>query len=94
VLRQDPFSGQLFVFRGRKANLIKIVFWDGTGLCLFTKRLEHGHRQLLRVQRQRSMPSISRPARLNVRWPEEDVAACCCRLRMQQTLCLLRLIDS
>ena len=42
VLRQDPFSGHLFVFRGRKANLIKVVFWDGTGLCLFTKRLEHG----------------------------------------------------
>jgi transposase len=43
VLRQDPFSGHLFVFRGRtRANLIKIIFWDGTGLCLFTKRLEHG----------------------------------------------------
>ena len=42
VLRQDPFSGHLFLFRGRKANLIKIVFWDGTGLCLFTKRLEQG----------------------------------------------------
>ena len=42
VLRQDPFSGHLFVFRGRKANLIKIVFWDGTGLCLLTKRLEQG----------------------------------------------------
>ena len=42
VLRQDPFTGHLFVFRGRKANLIKIVFWDGTGLCLFTKRLEQG----------------------------------------------------
>ncbi len=42
VLQKDPFSGHLFVFRGRKANLIKIVFWDGTGLCLFTKRLEHG----------------------------------------------------
>lgn len=42
VLRQDPFSGHLFVFRGRRANLIKIVFWDGTGLCLFTKRLENG----------------------------------------------------
>lgn len=40
VLRQDPFSGHLFVFRGRKANLIKIVYWDGTGL--FTKRLEQG----------------------------------------------------
>ena len=37
VLQQDPFSGHLVVFRGRKANLIKIVFWDGTGLCLFTK---------------------------------------------------------
>jgi hypothetical protein len=34
VLRQDPFSGHLFVFRGRsRANLIKIVFWDGSGLC-------------------------------------------------------------
>ena len=42
VLEQDPFSGHLFAFRGRKANLIKIVFWDGTGLCLFTKRLETG----------------------------------------------------
>jgi transposase len=43
VLRQDPFTGHLFVFRGRtRANLIKIVFWDGTGLCLFTMRLEHG----------------------------------------------------
>ncbi len=42
VLKQDPFSGHLFAFRGRKANLIKIVFWDGTGLCLFTKRLEDG----------------------------------------------------
>lgn len=42
VLRQDPFCGHLFVFRGRRANLIKIVFWDGSGLCLFTKRLEHG----------------------------------------------------
>ena len=42
VLRQDPFTGHLFVFRGRKANLLKIVFWNGTGLCLFTKRLEQG----------------------------------------------------
>ena len=43
VLRQDPFSGHRFVFRGRtRANFIKIVFRDGTRLCLFTKRLEHG----------------------------------------------------
>ena len=43
VRKQDPFCGHLFAFRGRKANLVKILFWDGTGLCLFTKRLEHGH---------------------------------------------------
>ncbi len=42
LLVEDPFSGHLFAFRGRKANLIKIVFWDGNGLCLFTKRLERG----------------------------------------------------
>jgi len=38
-----PFTGHLFVFRGRsRANLIKIIYWDGTGFCLFAKRLEHG----------------------------------------------------
>lgn len=42
VLAQDPFTGHLFAFRGRKANLIKILYWDGTGLCLFSKRLEKG----------------------------------------------------
>jgi transposase len=41
ILLEDPFSGHLFAFRGRTANLIKILSWDGTGLCLFTKRLEH-----------------------------------------------------
>jgi transposase len=38
VLRQDPFSGHLFVFRRQKADLIKIVFWDGTGLPLAVQR--------------------------------------------------------
>ncbi|WP_339635108.1 IS66 family insertion sequence element accessory protein TnpB [uncultured Sneathiella sp.] len=42
VLAEDPFSGHLFAFRGRKANLIKIIYWDGNGLCLFTKRLDQG----------------------------------------------------
>ncbi|MDX2257934.1 MAG: IS66 family insertion sequence element accessory protein TnpB [Hyphomicrobiaceae bacterium] len=41
-LKLDPFSGQLFVFRGRRADLIKILYWDGSGLCLFSKRLEQG----------------------------------------------------
>jgi transposase len=42
LLEKDPFSGHMFVFRGRKANLIKILFWDGNGLCLFSKRVERG----------------------------------------------------
>ncbi len=42
VLRQDPYSGHLFVFRGRRGDLIKIIWWDGQGACLFSKRLERG----------------------------------------------------
>ena len=42
VLAADPFSGALFVFRGKRANYIKILYWDGNGLCLFSKRLERG----------------------------------------------------
>jgi transposase len=41
-LRRDPFSGQAFVFRGRQGRLIKVLWWDGQGLCLFAKRLERG----------------------------------------------------
>lgn len=41
-LREDPFSGQLFVFRGRRGDRIKILWWDGDGMCLFAKRLERG----------------------------------------------------
>ncbi len=36
----DPFSGALYVFRAKRADRIKIVWWDGTGLCLYAKRLE------------------------------------------------------
>ena len=42
VLKQDPFAGHLFAFRGRRGNLIKIFYWDGQGFCLFAKRLEKG----------------------------------------------------
>jgi transposase len=41
-LAEDPFSGQLFVFRGRRGDRLKILWWDGDGLCLFAKRLERG----------------------------------------------------
>ena len=38
----DPFSGAVYVFRAKRADRIKLVFWDGTGVCLFAKRLEDG----------------------------------------------------
>lgn len=41
-LEQNPFSGHVFVFRGRRGDLIKVLWWDGDGLCLFAKRLERG----------------------------------------------------
>jgi transposase len=43
VLRQDPFSGALFAFRGRRGGLVKLLWYDGQGMCLFSKRLERGH---------------------------------------------------
>ena len=42
VLSSDPYSGHLFVFRGRRGDLLKIIWWDGQGACLFSKRLEKG----------------------------------------------------
>ncbi|MGY3438013.1 MULTISPECIES: transposase [unclassified Marinovum] len=55
TLKQDPFTGHLFVFRGRRGDLLKIISlpwfagkplpgsgWDGQGACLFSKRLEKG----------------------------------------------------
>ncbi len=42
VLQLDPFSGHLFVFRGRRGDLLKCLFWDTQGLVLYAKRLERG----------------------------------------------------
>jgi transposase len=42
VLAQDPFCGHLLVFRGRRGDLVKVIWWDGQGACLFSKRLEKG----------------------------------------------------
>ena len=40
TLAQDPFSGHVFAFRGRRGDLIKLLWWSGHGLCLFAKKLE------------------------------------------------------
>jgi transposase len=42
VLEQEPYSGHVFVFRGRRGDMIKLLWFDGDGLCLFQKRLERG----------------------------------------------------
>ncbi|MFP7675826.1 IS66 family insertion sequence element accessory protein TnpB [Marivita sp. S0852] len=42
VLELDPYSGHLFVFRGRRGDLLKIIWWDSQGACLFSKHLERG----------------------------------------------------
>lgn len=42
TLSENPFSGQLFVFRGWRGDRVKILWWDGDGLCLYAKRLERG----------------------------------------------------
>ncbi len=40
ILHADPFSGGLFIFRSKRGDYLKILYWDGSGLCLFAKRLE------------------------------------------------------
>jgi transposase len=42
VLAADPFAGDIFIFRSKRADRIKLILWDGSGLCLVTKRLEAG----------------------------------------------------
>jgi transposase len=42
TLKRDPHCGQLFVFRGRRGHLIKVLWHDGQGMSLFAKRLDRG----------------------------------------------------
>ena len=42
TLKADPHAGHLFVFRGKRGDLIKVIWHDGQGACLFSKRLERG----------------------------------------------------
>jgi transposase len=72
-LKRDPHIGDLYVFRGRRSDLIKIIWHDGQGACLFTKRLERG-RFLWPSSLQRAMRR-SRPSRLGV-FGDVDVRCC------------------
>ena len=42
ALSENPFSGHVFAFRGRRGDLVKLLWFDGDGVCLFAKRLERG----------------------------------------------------
>jgi transposase len=42
AMKRDPHAGDLYVFRGRRGNLVKILWHDGLGMSLYAKRLEHG----------------------------------------------------
>jgi transposase len=42
ALAENPFAGHVFIFRGRRGDLVKLLWWSGDGLCLFAKRLERG----------------------------------------------------
>ena len=58
VLEQQPFSGHVFVFRGRRGDMVKVLWFDGDGLCLFQKRLERG--RFVWPQAQSGTVSLSR----------------------------------
>jgi len=42
ALSMDAFAGDVFIFRSRRSDRLKLLIWDGSGLCLITKRLESG----------------------------------------------------
>jgi transposase len=49
-LKLEPFFGIVYVFRSKRADRVKLLFWDGTGVCLVTKRLEGGRFRWPRVE--------------------------------------------
>lgn len=49
-MKAEPFCGTVYVFRAKRADRVKLIFWDGTGMCLFAKRLEDGKFQWPKLQ--------------------------------------------
>jgi transposase len=42
IIGADPFSGHVFLWRGKRGDYLEALYWDGTAMCLFAKRLEKG----------------------------------------------------
>jgi transposase len=66
ALHHDPHAGDLYVFRGKRGDLLKILWHDGLGMSLYAKRLERGKFHLA-VASRRCDCHLSRPARLYAR---------------------------
>jgi transposase len=69
VLELQPFSGHVFIFRGRRGDIVKCLWFDGDGLCLFAKRLERG--RLVWPKAESGTVSLS-PAQLSMLLEEID----------------------
>ncbi len=55
ALRDDPLSGNLYVFVNRRGNYVKCLYWDRTGFCLYAKRLEQGRFTIPGVDRRQEL---------------------------------------
>ena len=66
----QPYSGVVYVFRAKKADRIKLIWWDGTGLCLMAKRLENGRFSWT------AMPATARSAAATM-WHWRSAGATC-----------------
>jgi len=87
-LEQDPFCGHVFVFRGRRGDLIKVLWWDGDGLCLFAGRFvwpkaESGKSALSRAQLSMLLKASTGAARYAPRRPRWQ-----CRKNKNHSDCL------
>lgn len=82
VIREDPFSGHLFVFRNRRRDRLKVLWWDRDGLAIFYKRLESGSYQF---------PMDASVKRNDL--PDNDTAASRCEIRSDELALLLEGID-
>ena len=59
-LRQNPLSGDIFIFINRTRNLVKILVWDQTGFAIWHKRLEQGTFEMPKIEKSQTSLEISR----------------------------------